>query len=151
MDLGERGDLACLGSARQVAQRKHLRARQAGAAELCVGGTQDLLCRWALVGARKKRTQAREDRRRGLAGELLVDDRLGEHGEGVRRLLELHAKRTDGVDETRERSIRGAQMLDRNARIESERAVAVEESRLAGGPCALDRQYSQLRGDAAVG
>ena len=89
------------GSRRPCARRarsrsdEQLRAREAGAAQLLVGGAQDLLGRRAVVRAREERAHAREDRRRGLAGELLVDDRLGERDEDARRLLELERERAD--------------------------------------------------------
>src|SRR5207249_4505126 len=94
-DLGERGDLATPCPSRKVAQREELRAREAGGTELLVGDAQHLLRRGALVRAREERAHAREDRRGGLGGQLLVDDRLRKHGEDARRLLELHAEGAD--------------------------------------------------------
>ena len=48
---------------------------------------------------------------------------------GVR--LELHAERADGVDDARQRRVGCAHVRDGDARVEAERAVAVEERELA--------------------
>ena len=101
--------------------------------------------------AREERAHAREDRRGGLGGQLLVDDRLRKHGEDARRLLELHAEGADRVDEPRECRVGRAQVLDRHARIEAERAVAIEELGLPADVRAFDREEPELRRDAAVG
>ena len=54
----------------------------------------------------KSACRRREYRRRGLAGQLLIDDRLGQRGkDAARRLVELHAKRADLVDDASERRI----------------------------------------------
>ena len=47
----------------------------------------------------KQRAEPRENRRRGLAGELLIDDRLRQRGKDARRPIELQAKRPDRVDD----------------------------------------------------
>src|SRR5207244_8700285 len=150
MDLGERGELPVGGPAREVAQREELRAREAGPAELRVRDAQELPGRGPFVRARKERTQTREDRRRSLAGELLVDYRLRERAEEAGRLPELHAKGADGVDDARERPVGRTQVLDRDPGIEAERAVAGEEGR-AVRRRALDREEPKLRGDAPIG
>src|SRR5690606_19418507 len=72
-DLGERGELALDCPLREVAEREELCAREAGAAERLVRGAQDLLGREAALRARAQRADATEDRRGGLARELLVD------------------------------------------------------------------------------
>ena len=69
-----------------------------------------------LVRAREQRLHAREDRRRRLAGQLLVDDRLRQRQEQARRAIDPHAKRPDGVDEPRQRGVRVAQVRDRRDR-----------------------------------
>ena len=105
-----------------------------------------------LERARKQRLDAREDRRRCLAGQLLVDDRLRQREEQARRAIDPHAKRSDAVDEPRERGVGVAQVCDRRDRVIAElsrgqlgRGGAVESCAVA-----LDRQQAQLRGHAAV-
>ena len=67
---------------------------------------------------------------------------------GVR--LELHAERADGVDDARQRRVGCAHVRDRDARVEAERAVAVEERELVGRPRAFDGEHAELRRDAAA-
>ena len=105
----------------------------------------------AVLGARKERAHAREDRRRGLAGELLVDDRLCERDEQAARPFELHAKGARGIDDARERGVGRAQVRERGAGIEAERTVAVEQPELAVSLRTFDREQPELRRDAAVG
>ena len=119
-------------------------------AELFVGSAQDLLGRGTFVRAREERAHAREDRRRGLAGELLVDDRLRERDEDARRSLEPHAKGADGVDDAREPRVGRAQVLDRNARIEAEARRRRRKGALPVRPRAFDREQAELRRDATI-
>src|SRR5206468_13104514 len=115
------------GVPRAVPQREELRPREPGGTEARVGGAQDALGRRTFVGAREERAHAREDRGRGFARELLVDDRLGERAEDAGGSLEVEVKGANGVDHPGERDVGRAQVLDRYPWIEAERAVAVEE------------------------
>ena len=104
-----------------------------------------------MMGAWKQRPHAREDRRGGLAGELLVDDRLGQRHKQARRGLQLHRERADRVDEPRHAPGPSAQMRHAPRLVEAERAVALKERRRGRGLPAFDRQQAQLRRDPAAG
>jgi hypothetical protein len=88
---------------------------------------------------------------RRLAGQLLIDDRLGECREQAGRGLEFHAEGAGGIDEPRQRGIRFAQMGDGRLRVEPEGAVAIEQRQRNMGLHALDGQQAHFRGDAAIG
>src|SRR4051794_4752167 len=130
MHLRERRKRTVGGALRQVAERERLGARQAGAAELLVGRLHKACGRQAEPGARKERAHAAEDRRRRLSGELLVDDRLGERAEDARRLLQLEAEGTDGVDDAGEGRVRFPYLSHGSLRIEAQRTVALDGAAL---------------------
>ncbi len=92
------------------------------------------------------------DRRRGFPGELLIDDRLDERAEEARRILELHAERTDLVDEPPHRGIAVAKMLNGDCRVVAEHAVTLEERHrlFLALARALDVQHAHLGGAPAV-
>ena len=120
MRLVERRQLAAMDAAGEVLDGQHLGARQAAAAQVLVGGLQDMARREAILRAREQRLDPAVDRRRGLVRELLVDDRLGQRAEQAARGFELHRERSDGGDDRAERRIGGLEMPDRLLRIEAE-------------------------------
>ena len=67
---------------------------------------------------RIKSAQPRKNRRCRFAIELLIDDCFREDDEDAGRAADLHAERTDGVDETAQRRIGIAQIIEREGRIE---------------------------------
>ena len=67
-------------------------------------------------------TQTSEDRCRGLGAELLVDDRLGEGGEGARRPLEREAKWPDSRHHPTEAGVTGPQVPESGVPVEAESA-----------------------------
>src|SRR5215472_12709274 len=143
MDFGWCRDLAVGGPAREIAQREHLRARQAGAAQLFVRGVEDPLgCRLAL---RKQRANAGVDRRRRFARELLIDDRSGERDKNT-RAARRDPKRTDRIDDASEHRIGGAQVLQRGVRIEAQPYPPAE----AGAPLTWAPSIASMRSFVAT-
>ena len=87
---------------------------------------------WPHVRAREEGADAGEDRRSGLAVELLVDDGLRERDEQTLRGGELHAERPDRVDEASERRSDAAQVLHRDERDRSRMRRRPRRGRLSG-------------------
>jgi hypothetical protein len=84
-----------------------------------------------------ERSFSSEDRRRSLAAQLLIDDRLAQGAEDAGRALQLHAEGAGALDQTPERGVLGLQMIDGSRRIEAESSVSVERGR---SPARLERE-----------
>src|SRR6202043_345216 len=83
-----------------------------------LGCGEDLLGGRVCVG--EQCAEPRENRRRGLSGQLLIDDRLSQRAKDARRADQLKAKRADCVDDARQGLVASAQVIDRGRRLETE-------------------------------
>src|SRR5262249_57365681 len=135
----------------EIARGERLRRRETRAAERRVRDIQEVLGAEAAARARKKSGDPREDRRRGLAVQLLIDDRLRQRTEEGRRAPERDRARTDGVDDPLERRVGGAQVLRRGGGIEPEGSGTGGSRPRAAHLDALDREQAKLGRRPAVG
>jgi hypothetical protein len=110
-------DLPGEGLFRQVLDRGHLAPREPRRAQQLVRSIGDLL-RPRATARPEARADAAVDRRRGLAGELLVDDRLEQRLVRALARRDLQPARADLADQSGEGAVLAAEMRDSGIDVE---------------------------------